>query len=105
LKKLLGIVDIITENLKVLIISMPADCTLLDTYYARRLCQAFSRLGGSLHIFFIKHEDKVDLISRAFTRERKTFTKLCEVKVSLSLSEGTLLYSWGSANRGKLGLS
>jgi hypothetical protein len=50
-------------------------------------------------------EDKVDLISRAFTRERKTFTKLCEVKVSLSLSEGTLLYSWGSANRGKLGLS
>lgn len=54
---------------------------------------------------FIKHDDKQEFINRVFKREKKKFTQLSEVKLSLSLSEGTLVYAWGNATKGKLGLS
>ncbi|TNV72439.1 hypothetical protein FGO68_gene129 [Halteria grandinella] len=61
--------------------------------------------GGELQILFIKHDDKQEFINRVFKREKKKFTQLSEVKLSLSLSEGTLVYAWGNATKGKLGLS
>ena len=56
-KKLINIAEFISENLKVLIISLPQDLTTqIDTYsfYARRLCQMFSMNGGELNILFVK---------------------------------------------------
>ena len=107
LKKLLSLADLIFEHMKVLIISLPPDSTSMEqsSYFARRLCQAFYDRGGELQIFFIRHEDKQDYIQRVFKRDKKHFTLLSESRLSLSLSEGTLLYAWGSANKGKLGLS
>lgn len=55
LKKLLALVDAIAENMQVLILNLPSDCTCLDTYYARRLCQAFTQKGTDLQIFFIQN--------------------------------------------------
>ena len=107
LKKLLGIAELIQENLKVLVINLPAEpSSVVDTYtyYARKLCDVFARNGGELSVFFIKLEDKHDLVNRIFKRDKKHYTQQSEVKLSLSLSEGTLLYAWGSANKGKLGL-
>lgn len=56
-------------------------------------------------MLFIRAEDKQDLISRVFKREKKKMTSLTEVKLNLELLPGTLLYAWGAANKGKLGLS
>ena len=107
IKKLLGIAELIQENLKVLVINLPAEpSSVVDTYtyYARKLCDVFARNGGELSVFFIKLEDKHDLVNRVFKRDKKHYTQESEVKLSLSLSEGTLLYAWGSAYKGKLGL-
>jgi DNA mismatch repair ATPase MutL len=106
LKKLINIAELVSENLKMLIISLPQDVGI-DTYslYARRLCEMFTMNGGELNILFIKGDDKQEFINRVFKREKKKLTQLSEVKLSLSLNEGTLLYSWGNATKGKLGLS
>ena len=53
---------------------------------------------------FVKYEDKVDLINKVFKREPKKFTQLTSLKLKMSISEGTLLYGWGNATLGKLGL-
>ena len=54
---------------------------------------------------FIKYEDKLDLINKVFKRDPKKFTQLTPVKLKMSISEGTLLYGWGNATLGKLGLT
>ena len=105
LKKLMQLAELIFETMKVLIISMPAEATCFDTYYARRLCQLFNSFGGDLQIFFIKNDDKQDFINRVFKREKKKFTQVSAAKLTLSLSEGTMVYTWGGATKGKLGLS
>lgn len=51
LKKLINLTEIIWENLKVLIISLPPDVgQQIDTYtlYARRLCEMINMNGGEL---------------------------------------------------------
>jgi hypothetical protein len=107
LKKLLGLAEGITENLKLLIIPLPPEPqSTVDTYtyYARKLCEVFALNGGQLSVLFVKNDDKQELISRVFKRDKKHFIQQTDVKVGLSMSEGTLLYAWGSANKGKLGL-
>lgn len=50
-KKLLGIVDVIVDSVKLLIINMPSDvANIVDnyTYYAKKLCQAFFIRGADL---------------------------------------------------------
>lgn len=108
LKKLINIAEFISENLKVLIISLPPELgQQVDTYtlYARRLCEMFSMNGGELNVLFVRHEDRMDFLARVFKREKKKYTQQSEVKLTLTLSEGTLIYSWGNATKGKLGLS
>lgn len=39
LKKLLALVEVFWESMKLLVISMPPDSTTIDTYYARKLCE------------------------------------------------------------------
>ena len=73
LKKLLSMVEVIYEKLKFLIISLPQDVTYLDTFLARQLCLQFELRGGDLQILFIKHEDRIDLIQKAFARDKKHF--------------------------------
>ena len=51
------------------------------------------------------HESKAKLINAAFLRDQKKFRQQSAIRLKASISEGTLLYSWGSAARGKLGLS
>jgi hypothetical protein len=50
LKKLLGLAEVVSENLKVLILNMPPEVTAIDTYsyFARKLCQSFTLQGGEL---------------------------------------------------------
>lgn len=105
LKKLLGLVEVFWESLQLLVISIPAEATCLDTYFARKLCEQVAIFGGDLHILFVRQEDKQELLSRVFKRDRKKITELTKVKINLSLSPGTLVYGWGAANKGKLGLS
>eukprot|EP00347_Sterkiella_histriomuscorum_P005355 403356926 len=105
LKKLISIVDLLHNNLRVLIINMPQEATMIETYYAKLLCQLCFMLGGELQVFFIKYEDKTDFINKVFQRDRKKLTQLTSIKFRSKISEGTLLYTWGCANYGKLGLS
>ena len=41
LKKLISVIDLLSESLKILILPLPKDATNLDTYYARLLCKLF----------------------------------------------------------------
>jgi|LauGreDrversion4_2_1035121.scaffolds.fasta_scaffold376298_1 hypothetical protein len=107
LKKLVGLAEGITENLKLLIIPLPAEPqSVVDTYtyYARKLCEIFSLNGSQLSVLFVRNEDKQELISRVFKRDKKHFIQQSDAKVSLNLSEGTMLYAWGSAMKGQIGL-
>ena len=47
------------------------------------------------------------MFSRIFKREKKTLKKIipASVQLTMDVSEGTLMYAWGSSRRGKLGLS
>jgi hypothetical protein len=106
LKKLLTIVDRIYENLKYLIISVPPEAHSVDTYYALLLCQEFELRGGSLQIFFINDDKKQALINSVFARDKKHFKMIpSAVTVSFTLSDASLIYTWGSARKGKLGLN
>jgi len=90
LKKLMGLFEsTLSETLRLLIISMPPETTCMDFYYAKRLCQLYYQSGSDLQIIFIRHEDKQEFISRVFERQKKKFTQLTTVNLSLSLSEGT----------------
>lgn len=104
LKKLISIVDLLSETLTILVLPLPKGATNLDTYYARTLCKLFHHRGRELNIFFIKSESKQELITKVFKREKKILKSITSVQVSLDFSEGTLLYAWGSSRRGKLGL-
>ncbi len=72
LKKLISIVDLLSETLTILVIPLPKGATNLDTYYARTLCKLFHHRGRELNIFFIKQESKEDLITKVFKREKKS---------------------------------
>lgn len=41
LKKLISVINLLSESLKILILPLPKDATHLDTYYARLLCKLF----------------------------------------------------------------
>ena len=72
LKKLISIVDLLSETLTILVLPLPKGATNLDTYYARTLCKLFHHRGRELNIFFIKQESKEDLITKVFKREKKS---------------------------------
>ena len=88
-----------------MIINMPQDATYIDTYYAKLLCKISYLNGGELQVFFIRNEDKVELLNKVYKREPKRLTPLTLVKIRLHYSARTLLYSWGCADYGKLGIS
>ena len=55
---------------------------------------------------FIKHEDKQQIIDHLFAGKGKDYHQVDGVKVKCAeLNPDTLLYSWGSASNGKLGIS
>ncbi len=56
-------------------------------------------------MLFVKYEDKCEVINKVFKRDKKKYTQINHPLISLKISEGTLIYGWGSANKGKLGLS
>lgn len=105
LKKLLSIVDVIYETIKFLVIAVPPGAPSVDPYYARQLCQEFELRGGSLQILFINDDKKQDLTGKAFIRDKKHYIQNLQVSMSISVSDASLIYSWGSARKGKLGLS
>lgn len=59
----------------------------------------------SLMILFISNESHQQLIRNFYKVGKQTVTQINTiVNVTASLSEGTLMYSWGSAAHGKLGI-
>lgn len=72
LKKLISIVDLLSDSLTILVLPLPKGATNLDTFYARTLCKLFHHRGRELNIFFIKLENQQDLITKVFKREKKT---------------------------------
>ena len=59
----------------------------------------------SLMILFVTHESHRQLIRNFYRVSKDTVTPIStEVQMTASFREGTLLYSWGSAAFGKLGI-
>jgi hypothetical protein len=79
LKKLISIVDLLSDTLKILILPLPKNASTIDSYYARQLCRLFFNRGRDLNIFFIKAENKEDLLTKVFKREKKTLRQLTTV--------------------------
>lgn len=104
LRKLVSLTDLYNNTLRAVIINMPPDCQVIDPYFAKLLCHLCFQKGGELQVFFIRADDKYELLSKVFKRDAKTYTQLTKVKLTTSLIEGTLVYIWGSAHNGKLGL-
>jgi alpha-tubulin suppressor-like RCC1 family protein len=53
----------------------------------------------------IRNEDKINLVSRIFKGKGRRHQLIQGLTLSASLAPDTLLYSWGSAKNGKLGIS
>ncbi|CDW72382.1 UNKNOWN [Stylonychia lemnae] len=105
LKKMVSLIELYCTQLNILIISLPQNATCIDTYYAQLLCKLCYFKGGELQIFFIKYDDKTELINKVFKREPKKFTQQSDVKIRLQYSQKTQLYAWGCADYGKLGVT
>lgn len=57
-------------------------------------------------IFFIKHEDKELVLSHLFEGKGSDHHQVEGMRVkNVSLEPDTMIYSWGNAKNGKLGIS
>lgn len=106
LKKLISLVSVMPSRLQLLLITMPPGCTYVDT----SLAEYFQRVMWAKHeqetmVLFIKYEDKQEILNRAgYTGIDSKYLNGLRVK-GLSMQPDSLLYSWGSAANGKLGIS
>jgi hypothetical protein len=74
LKKLIELVEFFYSTMKLLIISMPQESTYLDDIYAKRIVELVKIKGGTLHIMFVKHEDRMEFINKVFRKDSKKCT-------------------------------
>lgn len=106
LRKMMGLVSIINPTTKLLIVPLPKNATYLDQFFAKRIQHMMASLPElCMQVVFITHESHRQLI-RNFYRVGKNSVKAVNsnVNVYANFSESTLLYSWGSAAFGKLGI-
>ena len=88
-----------------LIVPLPKGATHVDQYFAKRIQRIVSQEEERvLLVMFIPHESH-KMVIKNFYKVTKTDVIPIDTEVMLksSLSESTLLYSWGSAAFGKLG--
>ena len=93
--------------MKTLILPLPKGASYVDQFFAKRIQRIISTVGGesSLMILFITHESHRQLVKNFYkVGKTKVMPLNSVVNMTASLSEGTLLYSWGSAAFGKLGI-
>ena len=106
LKKLLGLISLFPPTLKALVVPLPSGCRYVNMFYAKRIQQVVAAASeGSFVVLFIAHEAHKQLLRNFYKVEKDTVKPLSTVvNMTASMSEGTLLYSWGSAAFGKLGI-
>lgn len=106
LKKFLSIISIVPKTLKALIVPLPKGATHVDQFYAKRIQRIIAGMPEhSLMVLFITHESHKQLIKNFYrVLPNKVVPVATRVTMTASLSEGTLLYAWGSATHGKLGI-
>lgn len=89
-----------------LIIPLPKGATHADTYLARML-QSLRELAhpdSMLTVMFIPYDAHQLLIKQFYKVDNNMVIPTPDpVNLTAKLSEGTLLYAWGSASFGKLG--
>ena len=107
LAKLLSLFPFMPNTLQMLIISLEPGASKVNSEFAEH----FQRLlhfkhQAKAHVFFIRHEDKEKIVSHLFTGKGADHQQVNGMKVTgVELNPDTLLYSWGSARDGKLGIS
>ena len=107
LKKIMALISIIPASCRSLIVPLPKGATHIDQFFAKRIQRMISSTNSDafLMILFISHESHRQLIRNFYKVGKNSVTPInTVVNMTAGLSEGTLLYSWGSAALGKLGL-
>lgn len=107
LSKLLSLFQFMPNTLELLIIALEPGATKVNTEFAEHFQKLLHfKHQAKAHVFFIRHEDKEKIISNLFTGKGADYKQVHGMKVtSVELNPDTLLYSWGSARDGKLGIS
>lgn len=107
LTKLVSLVPVMPATLKLLIVGMPENATKLDTSIAQR----FQQMMKGKHrqptlVLFVQNPDKIALLEEIFTGRGSDHRLLDGLKLKKAeLAADVLLYSWGCARNGKLGLT
>ena len=94
-------------GLQALIISMPPDATFLDTQMAENV-QKLMHFKHQIpaQIFFIRYEDKELVLQHLFEGKGSDHHQVEGMRIkNVSLEPDTMIYSWGNAKNGKLGIS
>ena len=112
LKKLVNLVPIFPPTLKFLILYLPQGCANVDFYYARRIQEQINRLKKEdleTCVLFIQADDHKKLVNQFWSISKFGEGLVCldtvqtPVYMQASISESTLIYSWGSSTHGQLG--
>lgn len=106
LTKLISLVSQMPNRLELLIVTLPPDATFVDSSLAEMFMRVmWTKHGQATQVLFIKYQDKLDILNQAgYTGCDSKYLNGLRVK-SLALEPDSLLYSWGSAANGKLGIS
>lgn len=106
LKKIMALISIIPSTCKCLIVPLPKGAKHIDQFFAKRIQRIMSSSSdGFFMILFISYESHRELVSNFYRISKNQVVAInTVVNMTAGFSEGTLMYSWGSAAFGKLGL-
>lgn len=109
LTKLVSLISILPPALVLLVVTLPPNATYVDTTLAehlQRMMPAKHGDGANTLVLFIKHSDKNHLVENIFAGKGADYKELPGLRVrSLELAEDALVYAWGNAANGKLGVA
>ena len=112
ISKFISLIQVMPSGCKAIIISLPESATFIDSQLAEHLQRLMffkhgnAAEGGQCLVLFIRQQDKQMIINQIFEGKGAEHHLLPGFRLSgMEMEPDSLIYSWGNAKDGKLGIS